>query len=37
MKNLAPVSSDESTTLILCTLEWWPTQFVVEYDDFMMG
>ena len=30
MKNLAAVSSDESKILILCTLEWLPTQFVLQ-------
>ena len=30
MTILAAVSSDESTVLILCTLEWSPTQFSLE-------
>ena len=30
MTNLAVVISNESTFLILCTLEWSPTQFVLQ-------
>ena len=30
MRNVAIVSSDESSILILCSLEWSPTQFVLQ-------
>ena len=30
MRNVAFVSSDESSILILCSLEWSPTQFVLQ-------
>ena len=30
MRNLACVSSDESSVLILCSLEWSPTQFALQ-------
>ena len=31
---MAAVSSDESTILNLCTLEWSPTQFVLQHDQW---
>ena len=34
MRNLAAGSSDESTILILCTLKWSPTQFVLQCDQW---
>ena len=34
MRNMAAVSSDESTILIICTLEWSPTQFVLQCDQW---
>ena len=34
MRNVASVSSDESSNLILCSLEWSPTQFVLHYDQW---
>ena len=34
MRNVAAVNSDESTILILCTLEWSLTQFVLQCDQW---
>ena len=34
MRNVASVSSDESSNLIVCSLEWSPTQFVLQYDQW---
>ena len=34
MRNVASVSSDESSILILCSLEWSPTQFVLQCDQW---
>ena len=32
MRNVASISSSESSILILCSLEWSPTQFVLQCD-----
>ena len=34
MRNVASVSSDESSFLILCSREWSPTQFVLQCDQW---
>ena len=34
MRNVASISSDESSILILCSLEWSPTQFVLQCDQW---
>ena len=34
MGNVASASSDESSILILCSLEWSPTQFVLQCDQW---